>query len=203
MAARPRPRRSSPARCRTTAAPPISARRSFGKGSVQTIIPLGGRRRAAPDHGALLHAVGPLDPGPRHRAGHRGRSRTCRRNCRPGRIGPRGEASLKGHLDHRGRGKTERVRLARPTSRRIRRTTSSSTTPRPPARHAGQRRLPAGPEPPRASPTDHGAARRRRPARITSKRPVVHPAGLPVSGGQKPLTRRGPRRPPPSPRSLA
>jgi len=36
-----RPRRSSPARCRTTSALPWSARRTFGKGSVQTIMPLG------------------------------------------------------------------------------------------------------------------------------------------------------------------
>jgi hypothetical protein len=33
------------------------------------------RRRDAPDHGALLHAVGPLDPEGRHQAGHRGRAR--------------------------------------------------------------------------------------------------------------------------------
>ncbi len=47
----------------------IIGTRSFGKGSVQTIIPLGLRRRAAPHHGALLHAVGPLDPGQGHRSG--------------------------------------------------------------------------------------------------------------------------------------
>ena len=39
--------------------------KSFGKGSVQTVIPLQGRRRDAADHGALLHAVGPVDPGAR------------------------------------------------------------------------------------------------------------------------------------------
>ena len=55
--------------------------RSFGKGSVQTIIPLGSeQRRAAADHGALLHAVRPLDPGQGHRARHRGACRTCRRS---------------------------------------------------------------------------------------------------------------------------
>ena len=48
--------------------------RSFGKGSVQTIIPLGRQRRDPPDHGALLHAVGPLDPGQGHRSRHRGRA---------------------------------------------------------------------------------------------------------------------------------
>src|SRR5215212_8178034 len=40
--------------------------RSFGKGSVQTIIPLGS------GNGALLHAVGPFDPGQGHLAGYRG-----------------------------------------------------------------------------------------------------------------------------------
>ena len=48
--------------------------RSFGKGSVQTIIPLGRQRRHPPDHGALLHAVGPLDPGQGHRSRRRGRA---------------------------------------------------------------------------------------------------------------------------------
>ena len=69
--------------------------RSFGKGSVQTIIPLGGWRDA-PDHGALLHAVRPLDPGEGHLARHRGP---------PGGAGgvqgatdTSGEASLRGHL---------------------------------------------------------------------------------------------------------
>ena len=42
----------------------IIGTRSFGKGSVQTIIPLGsGQRRAPAHHRALLHAVRPLDPG--------------------------------------------------------------------------------------------------------------------------------------------
>ena len=44
--------------------------RSFGKGSVQTIIPLGSQRRDPADHGALLHAVEPLDPGQGHRPRH-------------------------------------------------------------------------------------------------------------------------------------
>ena len=48
--------------------------RSFGKGSVQTIIPLGAERRHPTDHGALLHAVGPLDPGQGHRSRHRRRA---------------------------------------------------------------------------------------------------------------------------------
>ena len=47
--------------------------RSFGKGSVQTIIPLGvGQRRAGAHHGTLLYAVRPIDPGHGHYARHRG-----------------------------------------------------------------------------------------------------------------------------------
>ena len=46
----------------------LLGRRTFGKGSVQTVMPLvGGPRHQAHDL-ALLHAVGPLDPGPRHRS---------------------------------------------------------------------------------------------------------------------------------------
>ena len=52
--------------------------RSFGKGSVQTIMPLGAGRRAAPDDRALLHALGPLDPG----QGHRARLSRCSRTFR-------------------------------------------------------------------------------------------------------------------------
>jgi carboxyl-terminal processing protease len=56
--------------------------RSFGKGSVQTFIPLGAGRRAAADHGTVLHAVGPLHPSERHRARHRGAPRTACRSQR-------------------------------------------------------------------------------------------------------------------------
>ena len=46
--------------------------RSFGKGSVQTIIPLGTEQwRAGIDDGAVLHALGAIDPGP-------GRHARCR-----------------------------------------------------------------------------------------------------------------------------
>ena len=48
--------------------------RSFGKGSVQTIIPLGAERRDPADDRALLHPVGPIHPGQGHRAGHGGRA---------------------------------------------------------------------------------------------------------------------------------
>ncbi len=43
---------------------------TFGKGSVQTILPLDENVGAAPHHGALLHAERPLDPGDRHHARH-------------------------------------------------------------------------------------------------------------------------------------
>ena len=72
--------------------------RSFGKGSVQTIIPLGAQRRAASDHGALLHAVGPVDPGQGHRSRHRGPA------GRAGRLKQRrdqGRSLLRGHLRSR------------------------------------------------------------------------------------------------------
>ena len=45
--------------------------RSFGKGSVQTVLPLGGHGALTPDHGTLLHAVRPLDSGTGDRPGHR------------------------------------------------------------------------------------------------------------------------------------
>src|SRR5580693_5196615 len=57
--------------------------KSFGKGSVQTIIPL-------PDHGALLHALWTLDSGERDRSGHRRRSRQNRKDTRKGGKGRKG-----------------------------------------------------------------------------------------------------------------
>ena len=72
-AARRRPRRSSPARCRTTAAP--SCWHAVLRQGLGADHHAGDRRRRDPaDHGALLHAVGPLDPEGRHHAGHRGRA---------------------------------------------------------------------------------------------------------------------------------
>ena len=46
---------------------------TFGKGSVQTIIPLSDGSGSAADHGEVLHAEGPLDPRQGHHAGRRGR----------------------------------------------------------------------------------------------------------------------------------
>ncbi len=68
--------------------------RSFGKGSVQTIIPLGSQGALAPDHGALLHAGRPLHPGQGHRCRYDHRTGTA-----PG-------ASGQGHL-HQGRGEPQ------------------------------------------------------------------------------------------------
>ena len=48
----------------------VMGERSFGKGSVQTLLPLTDDDRAAPHHRALLHAVGPFGAGRRDRARH-------------------------------------------------------------------------------------------------------------------------------------
>jgi carboxyl-terminal processing protease len=60
--AAPRPRRWWPGPCRTTTAPCIVGRRTFGKGLVQQPIAAERRGRAAADHCPLLHALGPLHP---------------------------------------------------------------------------------------------------------------------------------------------
>ena len=44
----------------------IVGTRSFGKGSVQTVIPLGGNGALRTHHGALLYAIGSLNPGQGH-----------------------------------------------------------------------------------------------------------------------------------------
>ena len=46
----------------------VMGERSFGKGSVQTVLQTGAAERAAADHRALLHAVGPFGAGRRDRA---------------------------------------------------------------------------------------------------------------------------------------
>ena len=60
------------------------------------------QRRAAPDHGALLHAVGPLDPGGRHHPGRRGQAGRAKRHAGRGRARLR-EANLPGHLAATGK----------------------------------------------------------------------------------------------------
>ena len=93
--------------------------RSFGKGSVQSIIRL--RRpgwRHAADHGALLHAEQPLDPGlghlPRHRhhPGRPGRVQGPRRDPR------RGCAARPDRRRHRGHRDRRLVGLSCPPTRR-------------------------------------------------------------------------------------
>ena len=64
--------------------------RSFGKGSVQTIMPLGENGALQAHDGALLHAFGPIDPGQGDRARHQGAG------GRPGRSQGQGR--------HEGRG---------------------------------------------------------------------------------------------------
>jgi carboxyl-terminal processing protease len=65
-----RPRRSWPARSRTTTALLIGEK-TFGKGSVQTVIPCPTARHQA-DHGPVLHPQRPFHPGRGHRAGFQG-----------------------------------------------------------------------------------------------------------------------------------
>ena len=72
---------------------------SFGKGSVQTVLPLQGgpRRRGALDDGALLHARRPLDPRRGHHAGHRDRCASRRSRQLPAGLT---EADLPNALDN-------------------------------------------------------------------------------------------------------
>ena len=89
----------------------ILGTRSFGKGSVQTIMQVTGRRRHPSHHGALLHAVGPLDPEGRHQAGHRGRA--CQDREPPGtRRLPRGEPAPFDHQSERQAGRCQARRQA-------------------------------------------------------------------------------------------
>ena len=109
--------------------------RSFGKGSVQTIIPLGLRqRRAAADHGTLLHAVRPLDPGQGHFTGHRSAAGRSRRRSRRGRR-PRPRANPRCAATSRPKATSRAARspTSRPRPRTTRRSTwrwSSSAAPR-------------------------------------------------------------------------
>ena len=66
--ARPRPARSSPARCRTTSAPPSWARRPSARARCRRCASSSPDTGAEDHHRALLHAERPLDPGQGHRA---------------------------------------------------------------------------------------------------------------------------------------
>ncbi len=78
----------------------ILGAKSFGKGSVQTVMRLGDKRRDEADDGALLHAVGPVDPGAGHRARHPGRGARASRtpNETEAQREARSEADLRGSL---------------------------------------------------------------------------------------------------------
>ena len=85
--------------------------------------PAARQRRDAADHGALLHALGPLDPGTRHRAGRRG-AREPRRSTPH--FGPEREADLNRVLSQPGRRRRSRPRRRRaPTCRPSRRRSRS------------------------------------------------------------------------------
>ncbi len=122
----------------------IVGTRSFGKGSVQTIIPLGSNgalrlttARYYTPSGRSIQAQGiepdivvnqPLPPDLADQAINM----------------PHGEASLKGHLTQDGKPEMKgslRLRAARPQGRQ-----AAQLRARPAARQPGEHRLPAGPE---------------------------------------------------------
>ena len=73
----------------------IMGTQTFGKGSVQTILPLGNDTGDQAHHRALLHAERPLDPGQGHRARRRWSTRPERHRS------PRvREADLQRHLEN-------------------------------------------------------------------------------------------------------
>ena len=99
---------------------------SFGKGSVQTIIPLGdGARRAAPDHGALLHAVGPFHPGGGHHSRHPGGAGRRSQCPQARRVRPR--PTCAGHLA--GEPIPPSGPMRRSSSRRRARSMTTSSSP--------------------------------------------------------------------------
>ena len=86
----------------------ILGTRSFGKGSVQTVLSACRERgkRTAPHHGTLLHAIRPLDPGTRDRPGYLRRADPARaRGRRAARAAGRGPARSPGQrrVHHSGR----------------------------------------------------------------------------------------------------
>ena len=76
----------------------LMGRTTFGKGSVQTVMPLVRRPRHQAHDVALLHAVRRIDQSSRHRARHRARARSeapaapRRRDCAAAAAGSRGQA---------------------------------------------------------------------------------------------------------------
>jgi len=144
-AARPRPRRSWPAHCRITGAPPSSAHARSARAPSRHHPARVRQRRAAADHGALLHAVRPLDPGQGHHARHPDRAGRSRRA--QGAHRHQGEASLKGHLKAEG---DEGDRLAVLHSARSEGRQGAPQRARPDPRHHQELGLSAEPEDGRA-----------------------------------------------------
>ena len=108
--------------------------RSFGKGSVQTIIPLGSRqRRVAAHHRALLHAVGQIDPGQGHRSRYRGAAGRARRVEGAHRHQGRSLAARPSEVRRR---REDRLAILRAAGRQGRQGPEDGR--RPAARHQGQ-----------------------------------------------------------------
>ena len=104
--------------------------RSFGKGSVQTIIPLGANGAIRLTTARYYTPSGPFDPGQGHR------SRRDRRAGTAGRAAvqaaderPPSEASLRGHLKNDATRTARKAAARRPTCRRSPRRTRSCSTP--------------------------------------------------------------------------
>jgi carboxyl-terminal processing protease len=102
--------------------------RSFGKGSVQTIIPLGS------GHRALLHAVGQVDPGQGHRSRYRGGAGRAGRTEVAHRHQGR---SLAARASEERRRRKDRLAILRAAGREGRQ--GAEDGGRPAARHQGQR----------------------------------------------------------------
>ena len=102
------------------------------------------QRRAAADHGALLHAVGPLDPGQGHHARDRGAAGRAGRAQGQDRHRTKGEASLRGHLKGERQG-ADRLAVLRSAGSEGRQG-AAPWRDRPAARHPGQFGVPAEPE---------------------------------------------------------
>ncbi len=100
------------------------------------------QRRAAADHGALLHAVGQVDPG----QGHRRRTSKSLQDVPDelkARADTKGEASLRGHLKADGDEKTGSQSYVPPDAEGRQ---GAEDGRRPAARHGDQLGLPAEPE---------------------------------------------------------
>ena len=90
----------------------LMGRTTFGKGSVQTVMPLGERSRHQAHHLALLHALRRLDQSSRHRARHRARARSeAARRRAPGPDAPLLERDPEVQARHPGAQGADRERV--------------------------------------------------------------------------------------------